>query len=221
MEQLFRDQTFQNKKIQRIAAVNGRDPNISNMLVNYIGSPLQPQISHIEYSCLLSHLETLRTFSESGHSVALILEDDMTLEYKKYWVKRMEEIIREAPADWDIIQLCYITEFPLPTNTDYVANTKVDRPCIYSTGAYLVSNKNLKSIMATLYKNNKYFLENNENHVADEYLFAKLKTYTYRLPYFTYKSENDSTIHAGHIDFHNRSKKMVDDMYRKMYPTID
>ena len=87
----------------RITAVDGKsctDETIHNNIIttNYNGTKT-------EFACLLSHLNTIRLFSESDYNVALILEDDMTLEFAKYWIKDISSIINEAPHNWDIIML--------------------------------------------------------------------------------------------------------------------
>ena len=51
------------------------------------------RLSKGEYACTLSHLETIRKFSESPYEIALIFEDDVTMDYEKYWKKTLEQII--------------------------------------------------------------------------------------------------------------------------------
>ena len=56
------------------------------------------------------------------------------------------------------------------------------------------------------------------NHEADHYLYIKLKTYTYKYPYFIYKTDNNSFIHPEHIaPFHNTSKNKIIQMYNSYY----
>jgi GR25 family glycosyltransferase involved in LPS biosynthesis len=164
----------------------------------------------VEYACLLSHLEVIRTFSYSGQEVALIMEDDMTLEFRPYWKKRVGEIIQNAPVDWEIIQLCYIGEIP---ETDY-------QPWYYqfSTGAYLINRKGAQKLMK-LRRNNVYDLKKHPNPPylhADSFIFSYLNTYCYKYPMFIYKNENDSLLHNEHIEEHNNSKQKIVKMYHSM-----
>ena len=48
------------------------------------------RLSKGEYACTLSHIETIRKFSESPYEIALIFEDDVTMEYEKYWKKSIK-----------------------------------------------------------------------------------------------------------------------------------
>jgi len=85
MEKMFKNPVFKGKKIIRISAVDGKAPDIDQVLnANFEGMQLE-KYTKIEYACLLSHLNTIKQFSESSDEVALIMEDDTTLEYKKYW----------------------------------------------------------------------------------------------------------------------------------------
>ena len=79
---------IRNIRITAIDGKNSTDDMIYNNIIttNYNGSKT-------EFACLLSHLNTIRLFSESDYNIALILEDDMTLEFAKYWIKDIKSII--------------------------------------------------------------------------------------------------------------------------------
>ena len=192
MEQMFKDPVFKGKKIVRISAVDGKASDIDQVLnANFEG--MQPdKFTKVEYACLLSHINAIKQFSESNDEVALIMEDDMTLEFKPYWKKSVKQIMDNAPSDWDIIQLCYITSNTIP-NKMYTKNPGN----IYSTGAYLI-NKNYKPPIKVLNPNTK--------HSADDYLFTLSNTYVYKYPMFIYGDRETSTIHPDHFAMHNKSK---------------
>jgi GR25 family glycosyltransferase involved in LPS biosynthesis len=205
MEKMFKNDVFNNKKIVRISGVDGKSPNINSILSNHFVK-MKDEFTKTEYSCLLSHLISISKFSESGEDVALIMEDDMTLEYKKFWKKSLVEIMENAPPDWEIIQLCYITNRPV--NQLYTYNENGN---IYSTGAYLINKKGIRKIKK---QQDKYLLATQFGHSADVYLFNLFKTYTYKYPYFIYSYDNSSTIHDDHIkDIHNPSKQKIDKLY--------
>jgi GR25 family glycosyltransferase involved in LPS biosynthesis len=191
MEQMFQDPVFKGKKIVRVSAVDGKAQNIDQVLnANFEG--MQPdKFTKVEYACTLSHLNAIKQFSESNDEVALIMEDDMTLEFKPYWKKSVKQIIDSAPYDWDIVQLCYITSNTIPSKF-YTKNPGN----IYSTGAYIINKK---------YTPTK-ILKQNINHSADHYLFTLSNTYVYKYPMFIYADNETSTIHPDHIEIHNKSK---------------
>jgi GR25 family glycosyltransferase involved in LPS biosynthesis len=192
MEQMFKDPVFKGKKIVRVSAVDGKAPNIDQVLnANFEG--MQPdKFTKVEYACTLSHMNTIKQFSESTYDTALIMEDDMTLEFKPYWKKSVKQIMENAPSEWDIIQLCYITSNTIP-NKIYTKNPGN----IYSTGAYLINKK---------YKPPPKVLNPNTKHSADDYLFTLSNTYVYKYPMFIYGDSETSTIHPDHFAMHNKSK---------------
>lgn len=210
MEALFADPIFFGKPIHRIEAVDGKSDIVYDKLVLK-----NKQNTKLEYACLLSHLNAIRAFSESFYENALIFEDDITLEFKKFWRKSMREIIANAPEDWEIIQLCYITSTTL--QLDYTLNNyKRNRyGMIASMAAYIINNKAAKKLMQEMYNpvTERYTLLNYHTHEADHYLYKCLKTYTYKYPYFIYPTENTSTLHPEDLSSHIRSKMRLENMY--------
>ena len=132
MQEVLNNPIFFNIPTYRINATDGKKDIMENFSIN------SPKISNVEYACLLSHLRTLQEFSKTEKKVALILEDDMTLEFLPNWSKTMKQIMDNAPTDWEIIQLCYISH-TIPTY-EYTLH----KPNYYSTGAYLIKNEAAK-----------------------------------------------------------------------------
>jgi len=201
MEKMFEDPAFAEKKIIRISAVDGKAHNIDQVLnTNFQG--MQPErFTKVEYACLLSHLNIIKQFSESNNKTALIMEDDMTLEFKPYWKKPVKQIMENAPNDWETIQLCYIISNMVPQKI-YTKNTGN----LFSTGAYIINQNGAEKI---LNYSTKHILNQNIKHPADDYLINSTITYTYKYPFFIYGDNETSTIHQDHINGHNNSKKMI------------
>jgi GR25 family glycosyltransferase involved in LPS biosynthesis len=208
MENLLQDEVFKNIPAQRITAVDGEKTK-DIVLTRYV-MQRQPRCSTVEYACFLSHLETIREFSKTDDKqVALIFEDDITLDFKPHWSKTIREIMNEAPDDWEIIQLSYMTEKDKIPTQDFVPTYGN----YFSAAAYLIKNHAAKRWMREIYYNEKYHLDDSARHVADEYTFLKLRTYTYRHPYFIYKANNDTTLyHTGSLPFHEKSRKDIEEV---------
>jgi len=188
----------------RISAVDGKNIPDDELYGNFIFEG-EKNRTKVEYACLLSHLKAFLLFQKSGYENALILEDDMTLEYAKYWDKPVSTIINNAPKDWDIIMLTYITDKIL---SDLYTKNYNPYP-IWSTGAYIVNKNAVNNILNKIYTNNKFKLLNGYTHTADNYIFALLNTYIYKYPYFTYSYNNDSTLHTDHLNWHFKAKKIA------------
>jgi GR25 family glycosyltransferase involved in LPS biosynthesis len=191
-----------NIKNQRINAIDGKLLSKSEIYSKLDNIDYSRSI--VEYACLLSHLNSIKTFNESNHQIALILEDDISLEYLEYWNKTICEIINDAPKDWEIIMLNYQSQYKLKNM--YTLNYKGRISCAQ---AYLINKNGSNKLINTILKNNKYVLTDCNIHTADNYIFCILKTYIYKYPYFTYPTNNDSTIHVSHLDFHNYCKNIA------------
>jgi len=210
MEKLFQDDVFFGKPIHRIEAVDGKSDVVYDKL-----EMKRKRNTKLEYACLLSHLKAIKTFSESQYETALIFEDDVTLEFKKYWRYSLRDIIQNAPNDWEIIQLCYITSGTL--KQDYTLNNykRNQYGGIASMAAYIINHKAAKKFMNESYDifKEKYILKDYHTHEADHYIYKCLKTYTYKYPYFIYPTENTSTLHPEDLNSHVRSKMQLEHMY--------
>lgn len=209
MTRVFQDDAFNNVPIERVAAVDGKDPKSVYPRLSF----MYKQKNDYEYACMLSHLDTILKFSRSDLPVALIMEDDVTLELKKYWRKSVREIIANAPPDWEIIQLCYITQNNLNRFNLYERN--VHNKTV-SAAAYLIKNTAAKRLVNSMYKDGKYELENYIIHHADCYIFNKTVTYTYKYPLFIYRTGNDSLLHPQDLSGHERSKMQIVKMYSNL-----
>lgn len=214
MEQMFQETIFFGKPIERIEAIDGKNDDVYDQL-----EIKTKKNTKLEYACLLSHLKAIKTFANSTYETALIFEDDVTLEFKKFWRRTLRSIIQNAPADWEIIQLCYITSGTL--QSDYTLNNyqKNRYGGIASMAAYIINHKAAKKFINETYNpaTEKYKLEDYHTHEADHYLYKCLRTYTYKYPYFIYPTENTSTLHPEDLSSHIRSKIKQEYMYNGLY----
>jgi GR25 family glycosyltransferase involved in LPS biosynthesis len=211
MTTMFEDDAFKDIKNERFPAIDYKTNDIMDKFhldkANY-------KNELPEYACFLSHLETIRQFANSDlpdNSVALIMEDDATLEYKQFWKTSIKNVINNAPTDWEIIMLNYMfkegSNWPdLSKTADYEKNTSN----FFSALSYLIKKSTAKKLTDKMYENGKYNIDLSiKSHHADEYLFTALNTYTYKYPFFTYKTENDSYLHPNHLDNHKKSKLYI------------
>lgn len=206
MEKIFQShKCFDGIPITRFSAIDGKTADIDSMI-----SVEKKTISDLEYACSLSHLECIRKIAEGKpDSNVLILEDDITMEYEKYWEKSLGKIIKDAPVGWEIIMLCYISNEIPPY--EYTLNENK----YWSTASYVINQRGAKRLMEIMYDKvtKKYKFDADKNHEVDQYVNQMIITYTYKYPMFIYKYGEESTLHGGAISRHDSSKKRIDDMY--------
>lgn len=216
MESLFQDDVFNILEVKRFNAIDGKKVNVRNMI-----NCDNLQITKSECACFLSHMETIRSFSKSRYEVALILEDDISLEYKKYWKNNIKSIIEGAPVDWEIIQLGYTPSMSNSKfqNWDGENDYDITYNNYYGAFAYIINKKAAIKIIKNKYYNKKYLLGTTRNlQVADSFIYYELKSYTYKYPLFTYLTDdNISTIHNNHDSDNASLKQKVSNLYYEKY----
>jgi GR25 family glycosyltransferase involved in LPS biosynthesis len=212
MEKMFKDNVFNGIPNERISAVDGNNEDKVYDLFTVYNYNVGPK----EYACTLSHLNTIKQFNESNYDVALILEDDCTLELKKYWKISIKEIMQNAPSDWEIIMLNYIilpgNDHPfLKWNNDYDSDYTEVLPS--SCLSYIINKKGSNKIIKI--ENNKYILSDNIHHVADSYVYKSAKTYCYKYPMFIYPKDNNSNINDEHNSINEYARNLIIENYSK------
>ena len=203
----------------RISAVDGGLISDINKKYYYCQDDYNqfPNFSNKEYAVLLSHLNTIEKFAKMDNSqlkyeIALICEDDLSLDFINYWSLDLKTLIENAPLEWDIIMLGY---FSLNLNRKGMYNKWSGE---FSAISYLINYNGAKKMCKLKFNHqnndeiNKENIDNNKKDlwtcnkddlmVSDSYIFSKLNTYVYKYPLFTFPENIDSTIHQDHIQYH-------------------
>jgi hypothetical protein len=167
---------------------------------------IYPNYSNAEYATLLSHLNCIElycnTFDNCKYNYGLICEDDLSLEFVKYWNVDLKTIIGEL-KDFDILMLGY---FSLSINHPEKYNKWTGAQ--WSCMAYIVNKSTVSTKIKDLKIDGKWKCNKNDLMIADNYIYSKFNTYYYKYPYFCNPTHNDSNIHEDHLDYHIMYKNM-------------
>ena len=85
--------------LKRVEGVDGKELNISNEVLK------KCRMSLGEIGCLQSHLKAIKTAYDNGDEGALIMEDDMRIDFINKWDKSIYEIVKDKPKDAECIIL--------------------------------------------------------------------------------------------------------------------
>jgi GR25 family glycosyltransferase involved in LPS biosynthesis len=180
---------------QRIDAIDGL--NIDQKNYNIIEG-----LTKFELGCSLSHLKAINQAFNNKEEYVLIMEDDCNfeyLQYQKYSIEELIEIMNTNYPDWDLLQLttCNRTDHNsrLSKENNYIS--KGFRNC---TTCYLISSNGI----------NKLLNLNNIFKQADYYLYDSINTYYLTKPYFTY---NYSKIFSSSV--HNMGNESKETNYKR------
>ena len=224
MEKLLKDPAFDLVEKIRVNAVDATHSmkKITLPVENVLSS--NTRVNTKEYGCLVSHLDAIRMFSKSTFNTAIILEDDVSLDMKPYWHKTIQQVMEEAPKDWEILRLhhtnvnqtelykkltypCYKLTYPCYTKKS--RNLKIknkNQYCNWGSASYLI-HKRAALKLARLWNGKTYELPPNTAHVTDYILYDLLTTYVYKNPYFLLRKDNDSQIQPINYKKNNSIRK--------------
>ena len=155
-----------------------------------------------ESACALSHRKAIKTFLKSDEDYGIICEDDLDMSYLPYWRENIDDVIKNAPIDWEVIQLAVIIPFSFfykilkHSKINYIPYNILYSSCL----CYIINKKGAFKLS---------FLDKNRVKIAEPFVYTNTKTYIYKYPMFTYPTNNDSFIHTDHLCVHEYSKNLV------------
>lgn len=170
--------------------------------------------SGYENACSRSHIQAITHFLlDTNDEYALICEDDLTFELKKYWKTSIEDLVANAPSDWGIIQLGVILQRIEQKFRSKELYFKYMEQPVSSTLAYVIRRPAAIKLINTYLDNNNIYntstidcFRNGIYSRVDKY--TSYTAYIYKYPPFIYSDENDSII-GNSIDLHKSSKQQL------------
>ena len=179
------------KNLKRVRGVDGRK------MKRISGTRRRNRLSNGELGCLQSHIRAIRRAYKDGAKEALIMEDDIYIDLRKFWIKNIRQVVdpKKYPKDAECIILHCSMVGPcrkmLGMKNDY---SKWKRGMKRnSTGCYYINRKG----MAKIYK--KYgpnYAPKNWNP-ADRFIYSVLNSYNYTKPLFNMRL--NKSIVTGNI----------------------
>lgn len=153
-----------------------------------------------ESACCRSHLQALTHFLlNTNDEYALICEDDLTFELKKYWKHSVEDVVKNAPSDWGIIQLATIIQNIEGKFSHRELYFKWGDQKSSSCLAWVIHRKCAIKLLNTYISSNNIFAATTPDcwssgiyQRVDKY--TEFTSYTYKYPMFIYSDDNDSQL---------------------------
>jgi GR25 family glycosyltransferase involved in LPS biosynthesis len=201
------------KNYERISAYDGRDDDLSDILVGRY-----PELVNSgEIGCVTSHLKTIKHWLETSNSqYAIVMEDDCDLEMIKFWNFTWSDFYSNFPYDWDVIQLAIICTGDIHVR---LHNRFVND---FSTACYVINRHHAEKLVRLHCRENKYKLDQGvkPRAVADDLIYNSGNTYA--IPLLIYKIELGSSIHPDHIDaFHRGNHQALWNFWKQNGASID
>lgn len=174
-----------------------------------------------ESACCRSHLQALTHFLlNTNDEYALICEDDLTFELKKYWKQSVEDVVKNAPSDWGIIQLATIIQNIERKFSDRELYFKWGDQKSSSCLAWVIHRKCAIKLLNTYISSNNIFAaatpDNWQSGIYERVdKYTEFTSYTYKYPMFIYPDDNDSQLDNS-LNLHKTSKRQLLQYLEKM-----
>jgi GR25 family glycosyltransferase involved in LPS biosynthesis len=193
---------FNITKHKRISGIDGQQLHKYNFVIP------DTDRSNSELGCLLSHITAILTALKDNLNFAFIAEDDICLSVVNKWKYNIDDIINQAPVDWEILQLHVIDshniKYLLQQQMPFVEWTQR----YYGAMCYLINRNGMNKIKNDLIRHNRIQLPRKHILTSDTFIYKICKTYTYTLPLFVHRGET-STIHNEHVIRHQKAKNTL------------
>ena len=192
-------------KYTRYNAIYGKNINneYDNLISKYKDFIPQPIIG-----CALSHyLCGKEHFDNDNNNIALILEDDA--EFLIQDKKELDNVLKNAPVDWNII-LLYSQGF-----TNYSENTWQTSICSGSTIGYFINKKGFEK----LYKDFKIFTHIDVQRIILQKTNPSLKVYKTPKPLIKPNIDTESNTSSKSNTYRKFIEKFIDDYFYESLET--
>ena len=171
--------------------------------------------------CFLSHIKAMEHFVNTPDlgEYCLIAEDDLSFEYLPFWKKTFWHYIKEAPKDFNIIQLTVTYAYIYLTYCKHLHPRKHSllkhEDYMYGAGIYLIKREAAEILLMFISKiNKKYKLNLIRETVSDAFIYQSLDK-VYSIPLFTFNTTFYSNIHSDHIEvIHKPSKNTITKIWK-------
>lgn len=172
----------------------------------------------VELACTLSHIKAIMNAYEMKYDHVLVVEDDVSFDLKPFWNNTLNNVVKDAPKDWDIINI--YTKDQLNTSETYVM-----APEAIGCVSYIISRRGMKQIIDELImkEDDKWILRFDkkmikiEHIVADSIIFRLVENYFQYNPSLTVTLNDtdkmQSQLHTRHTLQHIKTSTKILNSY--------
>jgi GR25 family glycosyltransferase involved in LPS biosynthesis len=196
--------------------------NIKNVRISGYDGKIIGSYKDIEYvtertvyeiGCTFSHLKAIKCAYENDEDIAIIMEDDVLMNYYDKWKYKINEIVNMAPKNWEIIKLhCahskHIKKLLKRSNKSLFSPWEQRST---STGCYIINKIGMKNIIDKFWKEYKWIVIH-PLPIADNLIYSSIKTYDYVFPTFTHQITH-SLIHSEFLDEHEEALDIIKNFF--------
>jgi hypothetical protein len=177
-------------------------PNITGNFLN--------QMSSCDIACTISHLKMVKEwYYNSNAPYAVFFEDDINFETVDYWNFTWNDVMKNIPHKWNIIQMCMVREpHALENNVQLHSRTCAN----WSGAAYLISREYAKRLIDDFCDGEKYILhikgDPNSIPYIENVIFFLGEPECFTVPLFTEKVKLPSNFYPFYTDLQTKESNL-------------
>lgn len=189
--------------------------------IKYLCKNKLPQTKQ-KLGCILSHLKAIEYIEKENIKLAIICEDDICFEYKKFWKTTIEEIVENAPENWNVIKIVSGNKYHVhnminlykKSNVKYhkITNLKSN----YGSCFYIIKDETIKIYKEKYYREGVWNITG-EYIVGDMYLFDIPGVYNYTIPLISFKNFKTTIGNGKNPNGKNPNETKVNQIIKEFY----
>lgn len=194
---------------------------------NWYDDSSQPEIG-----CALSHFNAIRKAKNDNCEIAVFCEDDISFD-TRYLIPSLEEIVKNAPDDWEIIQLFSgVKEYDnrdqklKESGKEHIyLRREYGKNVFWGCVCYMMNRKGIDRVLNQVLRNEIIYIEPIDDKEVypphgwiDFYIYDLGVTYSiYPCLFIPNNTELDSTLHTDHTALHvDNTLKSLRKMMRRI-----
>ena len=203
--QNFINQQFEGISVPTIIqAFDGR--SVDYKCSDIVSGPFFNNLDSGQIATTISHLKAIKHwYYMTAEPYGFFCEDDITLETVNNWNFTWNDIIKNLPKKWKIIQLSLIKDNPIEDSEMKLHNRNWNN---WAAGAYILTRSYAKELLeANNKKDGVYELKSEPNVIPfiENVIYGAINPNKYTLPLFTENTNFESTFYPHFIE--NKHKK--------------
>lgn len=186
---------------------------ITENLQEFVGHPLNDlRINLAQISCLVSHLEIIRTY---GLDLPLVVfEDDIDLSTVDYWDFTFEQLLAEIPEAVGIVQLFYFPASKQATAVPWIAG-------YFGTAAYFIRPWYAKQLVANWYSDGKWNIKGMPSRYVQPLADSVLYTPGPSLSLSLFSTRKEVSTILPHATYTDSAEKALEEWRSSPIPFSD
>ena len=177
---------------------------------------LEHKITDRNVAITLSHFKAIKKFLKDDIDFGIIIEDDVSFQYIDNFRELLDDVIKYAPENWDVISLHSSLNRVIEKNIEHYKNGinfyKLEKNEMKSSACYIINKKGATELLKRYLVNGIYTFPYQYELCSSESIIHQLNSYIYTKPTIAIIDNNISSVGSAH-PFDKKSNEVIKKFY--------